>query len=231
MARVLLVEKNHGVSRGLLRTLSDAGHDVGWAQDHSDALRQAAEQQPGVVLLEVSLSGGDDFVLCRRLRRTSPYSAIVIVAPRDAKMDALAALDAGADDYLAKPVRLAELLDRVTANLRRVAFTRSRTLRAGDVEVDLLSRQASVAGDRLPLEPEEFELLALLVSEAGVTLPRGWILDEAWTTDRSTAGATEMLDLHVAALCRKLDDAGAGVRITTHRRAGYRLDAETPAPE
>ncbi|HET6691274.1 MAG TPA: response regulator transcription factor, partial [Miltoncostaeaceae bacterium] len=159
--------------------------------------------------------------VCRRIRTARPDVPIMILTARSDEIDAIVGLDAGADDYQAKPFRLAELMARVRALTRRASPARP----AGGVRVDEAARRAW-AGDReLSLAPREFDLLALLCREAGRVVRRERIMHEVW--DANWSGSTKTLDVHVSALRRKLgDDPTAARLITTVRGVGLRFEAE-----
>ena len=145
---------------------------------------------------------------------------------RSEEIDVVVGLDAGADDYLIKPFRLAELLARLRAHLRRLDLGTQRLV-VGDLELDPAARRAWRGGSELTLRPKEFDLLALLMAEAGRALPRERIMAEVW--DEHWFGSTKTLDMHVAALRRKLGEQqgdGRPSQITTLRGVGYRLEPE-----
>jgi DNA-binding response OmpR family regulator len=155
------------------------------------------------------------------VRRQHPAVPILLLTAQDGELDAVAGLDAGADDYVTKPFRLAELLARVRAQLRRTA---PEVLRAADVSVELGARRVWVGADEVELTPKEFELLSLLVRNVGLVVPRERIMDEVW--DENWFGSTKTLDMHVSSLRRKLgDDATAPTRITTVRGVGLRFES------
>jgi DNA-binding response OmpR family regulator len=153
---------------------------------------------------------------------------LVILTARTDEMDVVVGLEAGADDYLTKPVRLAELLARVRAHLRRVAPVNPGahpTLTVGDLVVDTGSRRATVAGREMPLRAKEFDLLARLAAAPEAAISRETLMAQVW--DENWFGPTKTLDVHVAALRRKLAGmaaVGAVPRITTLRGHGYRLE-------
>jgi DNA-binding response OmpR family regulator len=172
-------------------------------------------------VLDIGLPGLDGLDVCRQVRRKHPTLPIVLLTAQDGELDAVAGLDAGADDYVTKPFRLAELLARVRAQLRR---SDPGELRAADVTVDPAARRASVGETELDLTPKEFELLELLVRNAGLVVARERIMEEVW--DENWFGSTKTLDMHVSALRRKLgDDAAAPTRITTVRGVGLRFES------
>ena len=132
-------------------------------------------------------------------------------------------LDAGADDYVTKPFRLAELLARLRAHERRRERIGGLNLRAGEIDVDVEGRRVTANGNELVLTPKEFDLIALLCRKSGKVLSRERIMDVVW--DEHWFRSTKTLDMHVVSLRRKLADAGATAHITTLRGVGYRLDA------
>jgi DNA-binding response OmpR family regulator len=173
------------------------------------------------VMLDIGLPGLDGLEVCRRLRRAHPALPILILTAQDSELDAVAGLDAGADDYVTKPFGLAELMARVRAQVRR---SQPEVLRAADVGVEPSARRAWVGEDELDLTPKEFDLLELLVRNAWQVMVRDRIMDEVW--DENWFGSTKTLDMHVSSLRRKLgDDAAAPTRIVTVRGVGLRFEA------
>jgi DNA-binding response OmpR family regulator len=177
----------------------------------------AANDDVGLVILDLGLPDIDGLEVCRRLRLARPDLAILILTARDQELDVVAGLDAGADDYLVKPFRLSELLARVRAHLRRTGEDLG-PLQAGAIRVDPASRRAWRDDVELTLRPKEFDLLALLVASAGRVVSRERIMQEVW--DTAWMGSTKTLDTHVATLRQQVGrDA-----ITTLRGVGYRLE-------
>ena len=219
---ILVVEDDEAIASGLVRVLGSQGWTVHRVARGRPALA-AAGPDVGLVLLDLGLPDMDGLDVCRALRSARPDLAIVILTARDQELDVVAGLDAGADDYLVKPFRLSELLARVRAGLRRAAAAasqeRSDPIVAGDIVVDPAARRAWRAETELDLRPKEFDLLALLVREAGRAVTRERIMSEVWDTE--WMGATKTLDTHVLTLRQKL---GEPVVITTLRSVGYRLD-------
>jgi DNA-binding response OmpR family regulator len=221
---ILLVEDDEAIASGLIRVFDGQGHPVRHLPRGGLALAAATEDIK-LVILDLGLPDIDGIDVCRRLRRVRPDLAILILSARDQELDVVAGLDAGADDYLVKPFRLSELLARVRAHLRRAAAAEParadvsrEPLRAGSLAVDLAARRAWREDDELELRPKEFDLLALLVSEAGRVVTRDRIMREVWDTE--WMGSTKTLDTHVLALRGKV---GAEA-ITTLRGVGYRLE-------
>jgi DNA-binding response OmpR family regulator len=221
---IVVVEDDEAIASGLVRVLESQGYVV----RRTDRGRQApalAGADVGLVVLDLGLPDIDGLEVCRRLRAARPDLAILILTARDQELDIVSGLDAGADDYLVKPFRLSELLARVRAHLRRTLAVAPdeapEALRAGELIVDRAARRAWRADSELELRPKEFELLALLVAEAGRAVTRERIMREVWDTD--WLGATKTLDTHVGTLRTKLGQPDA---ITTLRGVGYRLDVE-----
>jgi DNA-binding response OmpR family regulator len=221
-AGILVVEDDESIGSGLERVLDSQGYAVRRLTLGRPALA-AADEGVGLVILDLGLPDIDGIDVCRRLRAARPDLAILIVTARDQELDVVAGLDAGADDYLVKPFRLSELLARVRAHMRRTAAVepeeRDEPLRAGDVVVDRAARRVWRGGEELALRPKEFDLLTLLVAEAGRAVTRERLMRDVWDTD--WLGSTKTLDTHVLALRNKL---GAKA-ITTLRGVGYRFEA------
>jgi DNA-binding response OmpR family regulator len=154
---------------------------------------------------------------------------VVVLTARDDEMDVIIGLEAGADDYLTKPIRLAELHARIRAHLRRAESggraARSGPIRLGDLVIDAASRRVTLAGAELPLRAKEYDLLARLAAEPGVAVSRQSLMTDVW--DEHWFGSTKTLDVHIAALRRQLargGDAATAPTIVTLRGHGYRLD-------
>jgi DNA-binding response OmpR family regulator len=225
---VLLVEDDDGIATPLSAALRSDGHEVVRVATGGDALRAAA-QGVAAVVLDLGLPDIDGVEVCRRLRDISPGTPVLMLTARTSEADVVVGLDAGADDYVTKPFRLAELLARLRALLRRAASEPARPahriLTAQDVRVDVDARRAWVGERELELTPKEFDLLALLVAEAGSVVDRERIMRDVW--DTNWFGSTKTLDMHVSWLRRKLgDDANNPRYLTTIRGVGFRFAAE-----
>jgi DNA-binding response OmpR family regulator len=218
---ILVVEDDESIGSGLERVLDSQGYAVRRLTRGRPALA-AADADVGLVILDLGLPDVDGIDVCRRLRAARPDLAILILTARDHELDVVAGLDAGADDYLVKPFRLSELLARVRAHLRRTAAAEreesAEPVRAGDVVIDRAARRAWRAGEELALRPREFDLLTLLVGEAGRAVTRERIMREVWDTE--WMGSTKTLDTHVLALRNKLGSDA----IATLRGVGYRFE-------
>ena len=237
MAQVLVVEDDETIGRTLTASLGVHGHSARWVMTGAAALAAAEHQLLDLALLDLGLPDMDGVEVCRRLRVLQPGCVLVVLTARDEEIDVVVGLEAGADDYLTKPFRLAELLARVAAHLRRgpaVARTggpaRSEVELLGALQVDAVARRAHLGDVEIALRAKEFDLLARLVAEPGVAIPRSVLMADVW--DENWFGSTKTLDVHMAALRRKLAAAAAssGQRapeIVTLRAHGFRLE---PAP-
>jgi DNA-binding response OmpR family regulator len=216
---ILLVEDDEAIASGLVRVLDAQGYAVRHLARGAPA-PAVAGPEISLVILDLGLPDTDGLEVCRRLRRARPELAILILTARDQELDVVAGLDAGADDYLVKPFRLAELLARLRANLRRAASPEEpeAPLRVGPLTVDRAARRVWRGDEELALRPREFDLLALLAAEAGRAVTRARIMHEVWDTD--WLGSTKTLDTHILALRHKLGPEA----ISTLRGVGYRLE-------
>jgi DNA-binding response OmpR family regulator len=220
VASILLAEDDEGIRLPLVRALEREGHEVEAVASGTDAVTAGVGGGHDLLLLDIGLPGVDGLEVCQRVRAERPTVAIIFLTAQDGEMDAVNGLDAGADDYVTKPFRLAELLARVRSQLRR---TTAEQFRASDVEIDVAARRAWRDGDELELSPKEFDLLALLVREAGRVVTRERIMAEVW--DENWFGSTKTLDMHVSWLRRKLgEDAESPQRIVTVRGVGLRFE-------
>jgi DNA-binding response OmpR family regulator len=229
VSKLLLVEDDKIIGDVLTSSLQAQGHEVTWSRTGLNALEEAQSARFELVLLDLGLPDLDGVEVCRQLRTHLPASVLVMLTARTEEMDVVLGLEAGADDYLTKPVRLAELLARVRAHLRRVKFSASAQpiLAVGDLIVDTSSRKVTIGEHEIPLRGKEFDLLARLAMAANVAVSRATLMADVW--DEHWFGSTKTLDVHVAALRGKLSTAGAfGAvpKIVTLRGHGYRL--ETP---
>jgi DNA-binding response OmpR family regulator len=221
---ILIVEDDDGIGGGLLRAVRGEGYTATWCRDAAEALAQDLPDFD-LILLDLGLPDVDGLDLCRRLRRDLPATPILILTARGSETDIVVGLDAGADDYLVKPFRLAELLARLRALTRR-RVSRDEdggVVRVGDLTLDASARRVHVDGVEVELRPKEFDLLATLMRHAGAVVTRERAMSEVW--DEHWFGSTKTLDVHIAALRQRLGEHGPeGSRISTLRGVGYRLE-------
>ena len=222
MTRVLLAEDDTAIAEPLTRALRREGYDVDAYVDGREALDAVTASSPDLVILDLGLPTLDGLEVCRRVRATGSAVPVLILTARADEVDTVVGLDAGADDYVTKPFRLAELMARVRALLRRSAPEDPAS--GSPIRIDTEARRAWFHGDELALTVKEFEVLSVLVRECGRVVPRARLMTEVWETE--WYGSTKTLDMHVSVLRRKLGDEASNPRyITTVRGVGFRFDA------
>jgi DNA-binding response OmpR family regulator len=226
MEAVLLVEDDDRISGPLIRMLQAEGFDVRHAATGESALRSAHDQTPDLVLLDLTLPDIDGLDVCRRLRASHATLPIVMLTARNEEVDVVVGLDAGADDYITKPFRVAELTARIRARLRASKASSPAgggTEEFGPLRIDRPARRAWLHDEEIALAPKEFDLLWLLASHHGETMRREQIMTEVW--DENWWGSTRTLDTHIASLRRKLGDTSdTPERIVTVRGIGFRYE-------
>ena len=219
--RVLLVEDDLRFASALTAALKRSGYEV----DHAPTAAAALAASPcDLVLLDLGLPDGDGLDVCRRLRDTSDV-AIIMLTARGEERDRVAGLRCGADDYVVKPFGFAELHARAEAVLRRARPRHAGSRTLGRLRVDLDQHSAYLDANPIVLTRKEFQLLALLIAEPGVTIRRERLLSEVWHT--SWRGTSRTLDVHMATLRAKIGD---GAQIQTIRGVGYRIVAADADP-
>jgi DNA-binding response OmpR family regulator len=220
MTSVLLAEDDLSISEPLARALRREGYEVGVSADGPSTIEAASNGGVDLILLDLGLPKLDGLEVCRQIRSAGHTIPVLILTARADEVDTVIGLDAGADDYVTKPFRLAELLARVRALLRRGA-TESRVVQG--VRIDADARRAWLGHTEIDLTSKEFDLLSLLVAEAGKVVTREQIMRQVW--DSKWWGSTKTLDMHVSWLRRKLgDDAHCPRFITTVRGVGFRFE-------
>lgn len=221
---VLLAEDDPAIAEPLSRALHREGYEVQVVGDGPSALAEASDGGADLLVLDLGLPGMDGLEVCRRLRSAGRGLPVLMLTARADEVDFVVGLDAGADDYVAKPFRLAELMARIRALLRRRA---PETLEASGVRMDLGARLVTVDGSEIQLANKEFELLRVLMQHAGNVVTRDEILDEVWNGPELRNSKT--LDMHMSWLRRKLGDGNpraAERRIATVRGVGFRFNAD-----
>jgi DNA-binding response OmpR family regulator len=218
---ILLVEDEPGIVDFLTRGLRAEGFLVAAALDGVEGERRALAESFDMVVLDLMLPGIGGMEVLAKLRDVKPELPVVVLTARGEIEDRVAGLDAGAVDYLVKPFSLAELLARVRAQLRVAAQTSTTTLQSADIEVNLLTRKVRRAGHPVALSTTEFELLVYLMRHRGQVLSREEILSAVWGYQHDPA--TNVVDVYVGYLRRKLGRPDSPAPIFTVRRVGYRL--------
>lgn len=223
--RILLVEDDDGIAAPLSAALRGASYKVDRVSTGRDALAAAGPDVLALVL-DLGLPDMDGVDVCRSFNESYPSTPVLMLTARTSEADIVVGLDAGADDYVTKPFRLAELLARLRALIRRAGtgdVIEASEVVAQDVRIDLAARRAYKGEDELELTPKEFDLLAMLVREAGTVVTREQIMREVW--DTNWFGSTKTVDMHVSWLRRKLgDDANQPHYISTVRGVGLRFE-------
>ena len=226
MSRILVVEDEESYSDPLSYLLRREGYDVVVAETGPAALAQFDSNGADLVLLDLMLPGLSGVDVCRRLRQRSSVPVIMLTA-KDSEIDKVVGLEIGADDYVTKPYSSRELLARIKAVLRRLAEPEellSPTLEAGPVRMDVERHTVTVGGVSTPLPLKEFELLEMLLRNAGRVLTRIQLMDRVWGSDY--VGDTKTLDVHIKRLRAKIEPDPANPRhIVTVRGLGYKFEA------
>jgi two-component system, OmpR family, KDP operon response regulator KdpE len=220
--KVLAVDDEPQILRAIRTSLTARGHDVVTAPNGETALDIVAAGEPDLMILDLGLPGVSGIEVIRRLRAWSGVPVIVL-SVRDAQADKIAALDAGADDYVTKPFAMDELQARMRAVLRRTGPPETPTpvVRAGDLEVDLGKRLVTRSGEPVHLTPTEFALLEQLATHPGKLLTQRWLLQKVW--GEGYRDETHYLRVYVAGLRKKLEeDPGSPSLILTEPGVGYR---------
>jgi two-component system response regulator RegX3 len=224
---ILMVEDEPSITEPLAEALGREGFATRVAPTVADALSAAEEEMPDLVLLDVMLPDGSGYDVARALRERSKVPIIMLTA-RGEETDRIVGLELGADDYIVKPFSAREVAARIRAVLRRAGDTptepaaKEGPTEVGAVRLDRDRREASVDGSPLDLTRKEFELLELLIREAGSVISRERLIDEVW--DTNWFGSTKTLDVHVSSLRRKLGDDSQSPRfIHTVRGVGFRF--------
>ena len=222
--RILFAEDDPGVREALARALRFEGYNVETASDGGEALQLVGVNPPDLVVLDVMMPYVDGLDVCRRVREKYRQMPILMLTARHEISDRVAGLDAGADDYLAKPFALDELLARIRALLRRtMASGNEQSISAVGLFLDPARRVATRDGVELDLTKTEFDLLDLLMTNAGIVLSREVLYERIWGFDFETS--SKSLDVYIGYLRRKTEEGNTSRLIHTVRGVGYVLRA------
>jgi two-component system OmpR family response regulator len=218
--RILVLEDDRETAEQLVDSLSNSGYQVDLAVDGDDGLRCGRSNEYAVMTIDRMLPGHDGLIVLRRLREEGIVTPALILSALGGTDDRVHGLRAGGDDYLAKPFAFAELLARVEALARRSeTVVKDTVLRVGDLTLDLVSRTASRSGREIELLPREFHLVEYLVRNAGQVVPRAMLLQHVWNLNFDPT--TNIIDVYVSRVRRKVDDQQAYPLIHTVRGVGY----------
>jgi len=223
MTRILIAEDEPHIVRFLVKGLQAEGYATTAAEDGDEALRLARSGAFDLMLLDLGLPRRDGLRVLGEMRRTRVSMPVIVVTARGSSEDIVTGLDSGADDYLSKPFRLAELLARVRARLRPAPAQEAAVLRNGDLVLDLLTRQARAGGRTVDLSAREFALAEVFLRHPGQVLSREQLLSHVWGYDYDPG--SNVVEVYVRYLRSKIGPD----RIATIRGAGYRL-VKAPAP-
>ena len=223
---VLVVEDEEDIAVPLMRTLEREGYEVSRASGGAEAVSFAVTQAPAVVILDLGLPDMDGLDVCRQMRAGGYEGGIIMVTARAGELDRVVGLDVGADDYLAKPFGLAELLARVRALLRRSgtpsATDDTTVTTSSGLRIDAASRRVHLNEREIALTAKEFDVLAVLASNHDKVVPRETLMNQVW--DQNWYGSTKTLDVTIGRLRSKLEAADAGERVVAIRGVGFRLE-------
>jgi len=223
---ILVVDDEPLITDSLEYSLTQEGFQVLVANEGNQALELARQAAPDLIVLDIMLPGIDGWEVCRRLRQASTVPIIMLTA-RGEEIDRVLGLEMGADDYLAKPFSMRDLLARIRAVFRRAAFeesSKTAQLQIGNLRLDLAARKAYKNDQALALTQKEYDLLRALITRAGQVVSRAEILDQVWGVD--WVGDTRTLDVHIRWVREKIEeDASQPRHIQTVRGVGYRFSA------
>jgi two-component system copper resistance phosphate regulon response regulator CusR len=221
--RILVVEDEKKIADFIRRGLREEDHAVDVATDGEQGHFMATTEDYDLIVLDLVIPKMDGLSLCRKLREEGETAPILMLTVKDSVADKVRGLDAGADDYLAKPFAFEEFLARVRALLRKRDGGRPATLRVSDLEIDLVAHKVTRAGRPVSLTPKEFSLLEYLVRNAGTVVSRTMIAEHVW--DINFDPFTNIIDVYVSYLRKKIDRGHDHPLIRTVRGRGYELAA------
>lgn len=220
--RILIVEDESKTAAYLFKGLSENGFTVDTVTRGEDGLHRALTQDYDLIVLDVMLPGRDGWTILGAIRKAGKQVPVLFLTARDSVADRVKGLELGADDYLVKPFAFSELLARVRSILRRGPTRQPETLQVADLDLDLIRHRATRRGQRLDLTPKEFALLSLMARRKGEVLSRTFIAEQVWQMNFDSD--TNVVDVAVRRLRRKVDDPYASRLIQTVRGMGYRLE-------
>jgi two-component system alkaline phosphatase synthesis response regulator PhoP len=229
--RILIVEDEYAVARGLQYGLETEGYDVIWAENGQKALEFTRDHHPHLILLDIRLPDISGFDVCRQLRAEGARMPVVMLTARDESVDKVLGLELGADDYIVKPFDLRELIARIRAHLRRAYGDLSEASKEariifGEIEIDPQKMQVTRRGKPVILTPIEFRLLLFLVSHRNRPISREALIDAVWDYP-TDIGSNRMVDVHIRHLREKLEDDPANPKwIITVRGIGYKFEED-----
>jgi two-component system OmpR family response regulator/two-component system copper resistance phosphate regulon response regulator CusR len=220
---LLVVEDDPVMGKSLHKGFAEAGHVCEWSREGAGGLEQALSQRFDAIVLDIMLPGRPGLEVLIELRRQGVRTPVILLTALGAVEERVAGLKAGADDYVVKPFAFAELLARLEAVRRRAVDRPSPVVTAGDLTLDLTTRRVQCSGGEIDLTPTELSLLEMLMRHAGQVVTRKMLCEHLWEADWE--GVTNLIEVHINRLRKKLDRGGAGPSIQTVRGRGYALRA------
>ncbi len=222
--QILVIEDDPTIGKNLSKGFTEAGHHCEWVQDGDAGAVAALQQQADAIVLDLMLPKRSGQEVLKDIRRNGVMCPVVILTAMDDLNDRVACLNAGADDYLAKPFEFAELLARVNAVVRRTQTRPAPLLKVGELNLDLTTRRVTCLGKDVDLTPIEFSLLELLMRYAGQVVTRKMLCEHVWGFNWD--GTTNVIEVHINRLRGKLDRGREDSLIKTVRGRGYAVAAE-----
>jgi len=219
--RLLVVEDYAPLNKAIVRALQEAGYAVDASGDGQEGLWYAQSNDYDLIVLDLMLPGLDGWEILRSLRKDGLQTHVLILTARDAVEERVKGLDLGADDYLVKPFALEELLARVRALLRRKFQSKNPLIKVGDLEIDQATRQARRGGQAIQLTPREYALLEFLALRSGEVVSRSEIWEHLY--EFNSQASSNVVDVYIGYLRKKLDRPGFAPLIHTRRGHGYLL--------
>lgn len=224
MKSILIVDDEVDIANSIQYVLKQEGYSILLAHDGLQAMQVIENQHPDLVILDVMMPGIDGYEVCRRVRATDKKTPILMLTARTSEVDTVVGLELGANDYIAKPVRLRELVARVKAQLREMPTEKpvNREIKAGELSIDLDSRIVKIKGETIELTFKEFELLATMAKQPNRVFTRDQLFSQVWGS--SFLGESRTVDVHIRYLREKLEvDPSHPKHILTVRGVGYRF--------
>lgn len=222
--KIYIVEDDQNIGEIEAYALKNSGYDVETFNNGKDFFKQCQKEVPALVLLDVMLPGESGLEILQKLRANPLTSSVfvIMVTAKTTELDKVKGLDMGADDYIAKPFGIMELISRVKAVLRRSTKTHhaASSHKYGKIQIDEAKYEVKVDGQKCSLTHKEFELLKYLIANDGIVLSRNQIMDQVWGFDYE--GESRTVDMHIKTLRKKLGDAGEMIR--TVRNVGYKIE-------
>ena len=212
--RILIIEDEEDLIKGLKLNLADEGYEVDWATDGRQGLRKALDTNPDLILLDIMLPEMDGLEVCRELRRNNTAVPILMLTAKGGEVDKVVGLEMGADDYITKPFSIRELLARIKANIRRTAINEKPTpdkYSSGDLEIDFVHFTVRQGGAKSELTSLEMEILKYFISRKGEVVTRTDLLDKVWGYDKYPT--TRTIDNHILKLRKKIEQDPAHPKI------------------